>query len=33
MASTYHNQHLAKYMKATDGAVEEFILNELTLKA
>lgn len=24
------NQHLADYMEATDGAVEEFILNEMT---
>ena len=24
------NQHLAQYMTATDGAVEEFILNEMT---
>ena len=24
------NTHLAEYMKATDGAVEEFILNEMT---
>lgn len=24
------NAHLAKYMKATDGAVEEFIINEMT---
>lgn len=25
-----NNTHLADYMKATDGAVEEFILNEMT---
>ncbi len=25
-----NNQHLADYMAATDGAVEEFILNEMT---
>ncbi|WP_299437761.1 putative quinol monooxygenase [uncultured Aquimarina sp.] len=25
-----NNKHLADYMKATDGAVEEFILNEMT---
>ncbi len=25
-----NNQHLADYMKATDGAVEEFVLNEMT---
>ncbi len=25
-----NNTHLAEYMKATDGAVEEFILNEMT---
>ncbi|MBU3014993.1 antibiotic biosynthesis monooxygenase [Poseidonibacter lekithochrous] len=24
------NQHLADYMAATDGAVDEFILNEMT---
>jgi quinol monooxygenase YgiN len=24
------NQHLADYMTATDGAVDEFILNEMT---
>ncbi|QIA63826.1 antibiotic biosynthesis monooxygenase [Vibrio astriarenae] len=24
------NQHLAEYMAATEGAVEEFILNEMT---
>ena len=24
------NAHLAKYMKATEGAVEEFIVNEMT---
>ena len=26
-----NNAHLAEYMKATDGAVEEFRLNEMTL--
>ena len=25
-----NNQHLADYIKATDGAVEEFILHEMT---
>jgi len=25
-----NNTHLAKYMKATEGAVEEFTLNEMT---
>ncbi len=25
-----NNAHLAEYMKATEGAVEEFILNEMT---
>jgi quinol monooxygenase YgiN len=25
------NQHLADYMAATEGAVEEFILNEMTI--
>ncbi len=25
-----NNRHLADYMKATDGAVEEFILNEMS---
>lgn len=25
-----NNTHLAEYMKATDGAVEEFVLNEMT---
>ena len=25
-----NNTHLAEYMKATDGAVEEFILNEMS---
>lgn len=25
-----NNQHLADYLKATDGAVEEFTLNEMT---
>ncbi|AUP78328.1 putative quinol monooxygenase [Flavivirga eckloniae] len=25
-----NNKHLVDYMKATDGAVEEFILNEIT---
>ncbi|MBT2160537.1 putative quinol monooxygenase [Zobellia barbeyronii] len=25
------NAHLAEYMKATDGAVEEFILHEMTI--
>ncbi len=25
-----NNQHLADYMAATDGAVDEFILNEMT---
>jgi len=25
------NRHLAEYMKATDGAVEEFTLNEMTV--
>lgn len=24
------NSHLAEYMKATDGAVEEFVLHEMT---
>jgi len=24
------NKHLAEYMKNTEGAVEEFILNEMT---
>jgi len=27
------NQHLADYMEATDGAVEEFTLNEMTRMA
>jgi hypothetical protein len=27
------NQHLPVYMAATDGAVEEFILNEMTKTA
>jgi len=26
-----NNTHLADYMKATDGAVEEFVLNEMAL--
>lgn len=26
-----NNDHLAEYMKVTDGAVEEFILNEMTV--
>lgn len=26
-----NNNHLAEYMKATDGAVEEFTLNEMTM--
>lgn len=26
-----NNTHLLDYMKATDGAVEEFVLNEMTL--
>lgn len=26
-----NNNHLAEYMKATDGAVEEFVLNEMTV--
>lgn len=25
------NEHLAQYMEATDGAVEEFIVNEMTV--
>ncbi|MBQ4803827.1 antibiotic biosynthesis monooxygenase [Aquimarina sp. MMG015] len=25
-----NNDHLAAYMKATDGAVEEFVLNEMS---
>jgi len=25
------NEHLVEYLKATDGAIEEFILNEMTL--
>jgi hypothetical protein len=25
-----NNAHLADYMKATEGAVEEFIVNEMT---
>lgn len=25
-----NNSHLAEYMKATDGAVEEFVLHEMT---
>ncbi len=25
------NDHLAEYLKVTDGAVEEFILNEMTV--
>ncbi|NRB46935.1 MAG: antibiotic biosynthesis monooxygenase [Saprospiraceae bacterium] len=25
------NEHLAQYMEATDGAVEEFVLHEMTL--
>ncbi|MFZ1809024.1 MAG: putative quinol monooxygenase [Cyclobacteriaceae bacterium] len=25
-----NNDHLAKYLKATEGAVEEFIVNEMT---
>ena len=25
------NAHLAEYLKATDGAVDEFILNEMTI--
>ena len=25
------NEHLAEYVKVTDGAVEEFILNEMTV--
>ena len=25
-----NNAHLSKYMKATDGAIEEFILHEMT---
>jgi len=25
-----NNDHLKEYMKATDGAVEEFVLNEMT---
>ncbi|SDW92179.1 Quinol monooxygenase YgiN [Lutibacter oricola] len=25
------NEHLAEYLKVTDGAVEEFILNEMTV--
>jgi hypothetical protein len=27
------NQHLKGYLAATDGAVEEFTLNEMTMKA
>lgn len=26
-----NNEHLAEYLKVTDGAVEEFILNEMTV--
>jgi len=26
-----NNTHLAEYMKATDGAIEEFVLNEMTV--
>tara|TARA_R110001606_G_scaffold189498_1_gene337316 strand:- start:660 stop:950 length:291 start_codon:yes stop_codon:yes gene_type:complete len=26
-----NNEHLAEYVKVTDGAVEEFILNEMTV--
>ncbi|WP_109301051.1 putative quinol monooxygenase [Aquimarina sp. AU474] len=26
-----NNDHLAQYMKATEGAVEEFVLNEMTV--
>ena len=26
-----NNTHLAEYMKATEGAVEEFVLNEMTV--
>lgn len=26
-----NNNHLAEYLKATDGAVEEFTLNEMTI--
>ena len=26
-----NNTHIAEYKKATDGAVEEFILNEMTI--
>lgn len=25
------NEHLAEYLKVTDGAVEEFVLNEMTI--
>lgn len=25
------NEHLKQYMKATDGAVEEFVLNEMSI--
>ncbi|WBX74871.1 putative quinol monooxygenase [Tenacibaculum ovolyticum] len=26
-----NNKHLAEYLKVTDGAVEEFVLNEMTV--
>lgn len=26
-----NNEHLAEYLKVTDGAVEEFVLNEMTV--